>query len=212
MSKKKKYYVVWSGAKIGVLDNWDDCKRSVNGFEGAKYKSYESLAEAQKAFKEPADWHIGKGAKPDANQPAAPKTASGSFIRESLAVDAACSGNPGDMEYRGVYVATGEQWFHLGPMPQGTNNIGEFLALVHGLALLKKMESDLPIYTDSKTALAWVRQKKCKTTLERNKRNEQIFDLVERAEIWLHNNSFKTVLYKWETEDWGEIPADFGRK
>jgi ribonuclease HI len=208
MAKKKKYYVVWEGAKIGVLDNWDDCKHSVNGFEGAKYKSYESLAEAQKAFKEPAAWHIGKGA-----QPVAPKLAvSGAYIRESLAVDAACSGNPGAMEYRGVFVETGEQLFHVGPLAEGTNNVGEFLALVHGLAFLKKQDSSLPIYTDSKTALAWIRQKRCKTTLERTKRNEAIFTLIERAEIWLHNNSFKTVLYKWETEDWGEIPADFGRK
>ena len=60
------------------------------------------------------------------------------IIKESIAVDAACSGNPGNMEYRGVYTKTKEQIFHQGPFPQGTNNIGEFLALVHGLAFFKK--------------------------------------------------------------------------
>lgn len=208
MAKKQKYYVVWAGAKIGVLDNWDECKRSVNGFVGAKYKSYESLAEAQKAFREPHTAHISIGTKPNIAKIAG----SGAIIRESIAVDAACSGNPGAMEYRGVFVATGEQLFHVGPLEQGTNNVGEFLALVHGLAFLKKQDSALPIYTDSKIALSWIKQKKCKTKLERTKRNEAIFMLIERAEIWLHNHSYKTVLHKWETEDWGEIPADFGRK
>ena len=204
MAKKKKYYVVWNGSKIGVLDNWDDCKQSVNGFVGAKYKSYESLAQAQKAFSEPAEWHI-LAAKP--KLPISDK-----IIRESIAVDAACSGNPGAMEYRGVLVATGEQLFHVGPLAEGTNNVGEFLALVHGLAFLKNQDSLLPMYSDSKIALSWIRQKRCKTNLIRSKRNEAIFTLIERAEIWLHNNSYKTVLHKWETEEWGEIPADFGRK
>ena len=135
------------------------------------------------------------------------------IIKESIAVDAACSGNPGNMEYRGVYTKTKEQIFHQGPFPQGTNNIGEFLALVHGLAFLKKEGRDItPIYSDSRTAIAWVRNKKVKTELERTPRNEQIFELIERALKWLNSNTYKNPIIKWETEDWGEIPADFGRK
>ena len=42
-------------------------------------------------------------------------------IKESIAVDAACSGNPGKMEYRGVYVADGRELFHIGPFEEGTN-------------------------------------------------------------------------------------------
>ena len=53
------------------------------------------------------------------------------------AVDAACSGNPGPMEYQAIDLATGAQVFHFGPM-HGTNNIGEFLAIVHALALLDR--------------------------------------------------------------------------
>lgn len=79
----------------------------------------------------------------------------------SLAVDAACSGNPGAMEYRGVHVASRQEIFHFGPM-YGTNNIGEFLAIVHGLALLKQKGFDMPIYSDSVNAINWIKQKNAK--------------------------------------------------
>ena len=133
-------------------------------------------------------------------------------ILDSIAVDAACSGNPGLMEYRGVYTATKQELFRIGPYEQGTNNIGEFLALVHGLAFLKQKNSPLPIYSDSRNAIMWVQKKKCKTLLEREPRNEVIFNLIERAEKWLHENEYSTTILKWETSEWGEIPADFGRK
>ena len=116
------------------------------------------------------------------------------------------------MEYRGVYVKTGEEIFRQGPFEDGTNNVGEFLALVHGLALLKQRNLDMPLYSDSKTAISWVKKRKAATKLERTARNAPIFELIERAEKWLQTNSFKTEILKWETEAWGEIPADFGRK
>jgi len=131
---------------------------------------------------------------------------------ESISVDAACSGNPGVMEYRGVHTADASEIFRLGPFQHGTNNLGEFLALVHGLALLKRQKSDLPIYSDSRTAMSWVRNKKVKTTIKRTPMNKKMFDLVDRAEIWLHNNTYTTEIIKWDTPNWGEIPADFGRK
>lgn len=128
------------------------------------------------------------------------------------AVDAACSGNPGPMEYQAVDLATGAQVFHFGPV-HGTNNIGEFLAIVHGLALLKqKGLGTMPIYSDSVNAQLWVKRKKCKTTLNRNEKTEKLYQLIERAEHWLHANSYDNPIIKWPTELWGEIPADFGRK
>ncbi|KAA6303564.1 MAG: Ribonuclease H [Candidatus Ordinivivax streblomastigis] len=133
-------------------------------------------------------------------------------ILNSLSVDAACSGNPGIMEYRGVFTATGEEIFHQGPFQQGTNNIGEFLALVHGLALLKKQNSTIPVYSDSVSAMAWVRNKKAKTTLEHCEANKILFELLARAENWLKTNTCLNPILKWETREWGEIPADFGRK
>lgn len=130
----------------------------------------------------------------------------------AIAVDAACSGNPGPMEYRGVYLRTGQEIFHYGPV-HGTNNIGEFLALVHGLALLKqKGLHTMPIYSDSVNAQIWVKKKKCKTTLARTPETEQLHQLIARAEAWLRNNTYQNPIIKWPTEEWGEIPADFGRK
>ena len=133
-------------------------------------------------------------------------------INEAVAVDAACSGNPGPMEYRGIYLRTGKELFHFGPV-HGTNNIGEFLAIVHALALLKlKGLDDMPVYSDSVNAQIWVRKKKCKTTLVRNAETEYLHGLIARAEAWLRNNTFNNPILKWRTEEWGEIPADFGRK
>ncbi|MDE5788458.1 MAG: hypothetical protein K2H79_07970 [Bacteroidaceae bacterium] len=132
-------------------------------------------------------------------------------ITSALCVDAACSGNPGPMEYRGIHLPSGRQVFHFGPIP-GTNNIGEFLAIVHGLALLKQKGLKMPIYSDSRTAQTWVRNKKAKTTLKRTKETEQALDLLARAEEWLRTHGVDVPILKWDTDNWGEIPADFGRK
>ena len=206
---KQKYYVVWKGVNPGIYESWTDCQLQVKGYEGALYKSFESKEEAMNAFGETPFKHIGKavqkGKLPE-------KSDNPPYILESLAVDAACSGNPGNMEYRGVFTETSQQIFHVGPMAQGTNNIGEFLALVHGLAYFKKIDCKMPIYTDSHNAIVWVQQKKCKTKLERTAVNEPIFNLIERAEKWLRENTYSTKIIKWETSVWGEIPADFGRK
>ena len=116
------------------------------------------------------------------------------------------------MEYRGVHIASRQQIFHFGPV-WGTNNIGEFLAIVHGLALLKqKGLTTMPVYSDSRNAISWVRQKKCKTKLERTAKTEGLFQLIERAEKWLRTNTYANPVLKWETDRWGEVPADFGRK
>ncbi|MDR0348642.1 MAG: ribonuclease H family protein [Tannerella sp.] len=208
---KKKYYVVWNGVHPGIYDTWEACKLQVAGFENARYKSFETNEAARDAYE--------KGfvafQQTVFKKQSVALTASSvirPFISESLAVDAACSGNPGSMEYRGVYVATGQEIFKAGPYKQGTNNVGEFLALVHGLALLKKQGCRLPVYSDSVNAIKWVGQKKAGTKLIRTFQNEQIFDLIARAEKWLHEHSYTTRILKWDTAHWGEIPADFGRK
>ena len=179
---KNKFYVVWKGLNPGIYDNWAECKAQVDGQEGAKYKSFENREEAAKAFEAGYTHYLKTASSPKAVARLAPEAPIGNPINESLAVDAACSGNPGDMEYRGVYTATGQEIFHIGPLKEGTNNVGEFLALVHGLALLQQKGSDLPIYSDSRNAISWVKKKKCKTLLARKPINEPIFDLIERAE------------------------------
>lgn len=208
MGKKKKYYVVWKGVSPGVYDSWTDCQLQIKGYEGAQYKSFENQEEAEQALASSPFHYIGKNAakKEEVNKQLPPN-----FDMNCLAVDAACSGNPGPMEYRGVYLLTGQEIFHFGPV-YGTNNIGEFLAIVHALALMKQKGINMPIYSDSRNALSWVKQKKCKTKLERTPKTEKLFQMIERAENWLQNNDYTIPLLKWETDQWGEVPADFGRK
>lgn len=233
---KQKYYVVWNGPSPGVYSSWEACQEAVSGVSGAKYKSFKSQAEAEDAFEMGEEAYeeakacddstsnnssksgnsgnpgsscdISKPIRPAYNPAKLPAEA----IREAIAVDAACSGNPGAMEYRGVYLADGKEIFHYGPV-HGTNNIGEFLAIVHGLALLKQKGLDnMPIYSDSVNAQLWVRKHHCKTTLVRNDQTEKLYQMIERAEAWLRNNTYKNPIIKWQTDKWGEIPADFGRK
>lgn len=210
MAKSKKYYVVWEGNETGVFDSWVECQRQIKNFAGAKYKSFKSKEEANHAFYGNYEEYINTAKK----KAPIKKSDINSFpiVWKSIAVDAACSGNPGKMEYRGVDTATGDEIFRQGPFPYGTNNVGEFLALVHGLAHLKRAGSDLPIYSDSRIAIGWVQKKVFRSKLERNTRNTNMFVLVDRALKWLKTNDYSTKIMKWETKKWGEIPADFGRK
>lgn len=203
---KQKYYVVWNGVEDGVYTSWEACKAAVEGFSGARYKAFNTEAEAEEAYE------LGEAPQKDNPRPSESKAIPPEAINEAIAVDAACSGNPGKMEYRGVYLRSGKEIFHYGPV-WGTNNIGEFLAIVHGLALLKQKGLDtMPIYSDSVNAQLWVRRKKCKTTLKRNEKTEALYQLIERAETWLRSNIYRNPILKWPTNEWGEIPADFGRK
>lgn len=212
MSKKKKYYVVWKGHKTGVFEKWNDCKAQIKDYQGAIYKSFETFDAAKKAFKGNYKDYIGKSKsfKSDLSEAQLKKIGQPNY--NSISVDAASSGNPGIMEYRGVDTKTKKQLFIQGPFPEGTNNIGEFLALVHGLAFLKNHDSQRILYTDSKIAMSWVKKKTCNTKLPRNAKNKALFELVDRAVNWLKTNTYTTTIVKWETKAWGEIPADFGRK
>lgn len=210
MAKTKKYYVVWVGARPGIYDRWQDCKAQITAFPGAKYKSFTTRAEATEAYRSSHDKFVGKNA-PKKKIKRAPADAN--ITWESLSVDAACSGNPGIMEYQGVHTRTKEVYFRMGPYRDATNNIGEFLALIHGLALLKKHNKpNHVIYTDSRTALSWIRHQRVKTTLTRSRENAEVFDMIDRGVEWLKNNKITNPIIKWDTKNWGEIPADFGRK
>ena len=208
MAKGKKFYVVWSGLNPGIYLSWDACQAQIKGVKGAVYKSFDSQEEAERAYASSAYSYMKKKADtPTFTLDTLPPVVE----RYALAVDAACSGNPGPMEYRGVYLGDGKEIFHFGPV-HGTNNIGEFLAIVHALAMLDKQGLKMTIYSDSRTAISWVRKKCCKTQLERNEETEQLFQLIERAEAWLKSHRVTIPIIKWETEQWGEVPADFGRK
>ncbi len=211
MAKKQKFYVVWKGKKPGIFESWEDCKSQIEGVKGAQYKSFSTFAEAKKAFN--ANYLEYKGKKRGKSELSPEELLKiGDPNMHSISVDAASSGNPGKMEYQGVDTKTKRKLFSQGPFKEGTSNIGEFLALVHGLAFLKKQKSDRVLYSDSRIAIGWVRKKKCGTKLKKTKANETLFELIDRAEKWLKTNRYTTPIVKWETKAWGEIPADFGRK
>jgi ribonuclease HI len=205
---KRKFYVVWEGRKTGIFDTWAECEAQVKGFTGAEYKAFESRAEAQSAFAARYDDFKGRPAsagkwRQASEQPRLP----------SICVDAACDGSPGKVEYRGVLTETGKQIFHAGPFADGTNNIGEFLAIVHALTWMVKQNVQLPVYSDSENGIAWVNTGQCRTKLKRSSKNVLLFALIRSAENWLAENELlDNEVLKWDTELWGENPADFGRK
>ena len=210
----KKYYVVWNGVETGVFDSWEDCLQQVKGYKDARYKSFNSREEAIEAYRgNPAD-HLAifRGMARQAKPKTDPAFIPG-MRPDAIAVDAACSRNPGPVEDRGVAVMTGQELFHVGPLAEGTNNIGEFLALVHALAWLDKLgRHEVPVYSDSRTGQSWVRKKKANTNLTPTAANAPLRDMIARAEAWLATHTVMNPILKWNTEEWGEIPADFGRK
>lgn len=211
MAKKAKFYVVWKGKRPGIYETWDDCKAQITGQKGAQYKSFSTFQEAKKAYNSNYEFYKEKK-KGESGLSPEMLLKIGDPNYHSISVDAASSGNPGVMEYQGVDTKTKKKLFKQGPFPEGTNNIGEFLAIVHGLAFLKQNKSNRVIYTDSRTAMSWVRKKNCNTKLVETSKNKALFDLIRRAIEWLNKNTYNTPIVKWETKAWGEIPADFGRK
>ncbi|UOE94612.1 ribonuclease H family protein [Alkalihalobacillus sp. LMS39] len=207
MSKKQqKFYVVWNGRQRGIYTSWAECEKQVKGFQGAKFKSFPTKAEAEQAFQ------AGKSNSVKAIKKDRFHTDTDEVIWDSVSVDVGCRGNPGIVEYKGVHTKTGEVLFSHDEIHIGTNNMGEFLAIVHALAYLKKQNKTIPVYSDSETAMKWVKAKKAKSTLKRDSETEYIWTLVERAEAWLQNNTYLNPILKWRTEKWGEIKADYGRK
>ena len=210
--KKKKAYVVWVGREKGVFDSWETCKKQVDKYVGAKFKGFKSREEAEKAYKEDYKKYIAYKKKPTSDLKKQDFRNFKQPIKESIAVDGACDTSTGLAEYQGVANEDGTLLFHKGPFEDGTNNIVEFLAIVHALAYCKKNSIDIPIYSDSKIAIGWVKNKLPNTSHQKNNRNKHLFDLLDRAKKWLESNDYPNKILKWETKIWGENPADFGRK
>jgi ribonuclease HI len=203
-----KYYAVWKGRKRGVYASWKECEAQVSGFPGAEYMSFSSREQAKLALSMPYDKVQRDG------PPVAPvmRAGKGGPPPDSVGVDASCIGNPGPMEYRGIHLGSGRLLFHTGPVPNGTNNIGEFLAIVHALEYLTERGKDWPVYSDSANAISWVRGKTCRTKLPRGADTAKVYAWIDRAEQWLRSHAYANRILKWKTAEWGEVPADFGRK
>lgn len=125
---------------------------------------------------------------------------------KGIAVDGGCSGNPGQAYYRAVDIETGEELFKY-DIGEATNNIAEFLAVCNAIYYRNLQKEDLTIYTDSQTALAWIKNKRANSSYT----NQYIEPRIKKAEQFLKENKI-TNIEKWNTKLWGEIPADFGLK
>lgn len=212
--KTRKFYVVWEGRAPGIYDSWEECEAQIQGFPGARFRGFASQDEATRAVRGRPEEHMGF-LRRLAEQRGAPVdyTTIPGIRLDAWAVDGACSHNPGPMEYRGVRVADGSELFRVGPYAGGTNNIGEYLALVHALALLHRAgDTTTPVYSDSRTGLAWLRRGRANTKIEPTEENAPLRAVIARADAWLASHTVKNPVLKWDTERWGEIPADFGRK
>jgi ribonuclease HI len=208
----KKIYVVWRGKQPGVFTDWQKCKDSFHGYKGVKFKAFMSLEAAEQAFKEGYELHWGKQEGFESEISKEELEMIGEPAYPSITVDAAWSTSTLKIEYQCVDTLTGSKIFHQGPFEEGTSNVGEFLAIVHGLAHLKKAGSNIPVYSDSLNAIGWVADKTHRSKLVPTDKNKKIFELLNRAVKWLRENEYTNPVVKWETRAWGENPADFGRK
>jgi len=206
---KQKWYVVLKGRKPGVYTSWDKAKEQIFEFTGAVYKSFEDQKVAEEA------WAKKRFPNSESSYSVPKSLTKGKKLAppqgDYIVVDASSIGVPGPTEYQGFLMPEKRLLFskHIG---LATNNLGEFLGIVHALAYLYQNESTLPVYSDSITALSWVAKKKVKSELERNAQTEAAWSLVDRALIWLNTHQFTNRIWKWETQHWGENPADYGRK
>ncbi|MBC8320943.1 MAG: ribonuclease H family protein [Bacteroidetes bacterium] len=205
---KNKYYVVWRGITPGIYGTWEECKKQIMEYEGAQYKSFKDKEEAELAYSKSYFEITELKGKKNLHE----LSTNEKPLLNSISVDAACKGNPGTLEFRGVFTDTGTELFSRGPYEMGTVNIGEFLAIVLALAWLKKNKLNYPVYTDSRTAMAWIRNKKVNTKLQRTDKNKEVFKALDDGVSWLKNNTFTVPILKWKTDFWGEIHADYGRK
>jgi ribonuclease HI len=208
---KQKFYVVWKGRQIGIFANWDECNTQIHGYAGAVYKSFKTRQLAEAAYNSNSNDFIGKDIFETELTEEQLKLIGDPFL-ESISVDGAWNTSSGVVEYQGVDTATCKVLFRAGPFEDGTNNIVEFLAIVHALAYCKQNGLDVPIYSDSRNAIGWVKDKEARTNHDRSERNEKLFQLIDRALSWINKNEYPNKILKWETKAWGENPADFGRK
>jgi ribonuclease HI len=208
---KKKYYVVWVGRRTGVFESWEECNEQIVRFPNAQYKSFKTKKSAEQALNSSSKDYIGKNLFETELTPEQ-LAIIGDPVKESISVDGAWNTQTGLVEYQGVHTGSGESLFRVGPFEDGTNNIVEFLGIVHALAYCKQHNLNLPIYSDSKNAINWVRDKEARTKHSKSERNLKLFELMDRAIKWLNENEYDNKILKWETKAWGENPADFGRK
>jgi len=141
----KKYYAVARGRKPGIYRNWPDAQAQVSGFNGALYRGFPTLAEAEEWLKNP-----GRPARRDA------VTKSGKSNDMKLAgegvtiyTDGGSINNPGPGGF-GIVQIYGDQRREMsGGFRLTTNNRMELYAVIFALRHLEHRDVPVTIFTDS---------------------------------------------------------------
>lgn len=177
----KKFYVVWEGREKGIFTDWDTCKKQVEKFPGARFKSFESEQEAQAAFRgtgkstsaartvQAVDLVQSEPSAVAGKRPSSAKKVktyttndiSAMAFDTKIFTDGGCEPNPGKAG-SGLAVYRDEKidalWYGL-YNPNGTNNTAELNALHQGLLIaqeeLAKARS-VAIFCDSQYAIQCV--------------------------------------------------------
>jgi len=177
----KKFYVVWQGVVPGIYTDWNSCKKQVDKFPGARYKSFPSLVEAEMAFNGSTSAQDKKTltsktsvTKKRSAQNSAGTKATGVKTYTALEIaampievkiftDGGCDPNPGQAGsgmalYRNEAIES--LWYGL-YNPMGTNNTAELNALHQALIMAQKELDNgqsVAIFCDSKYAIQCVTQ------------------------------------------------------
>jgi ribonuclease HI len=133
----RKFYVVWSGRQTGIFSDWPSAQRAVDRYPGACFKSFSTRAEAERAFRSPANLPPAASNEHEVTKRARGAGPGAPPFDVSIYCDGACDPNPGHAGsgiavYRGGRLA--ELWFGL-YHPRGTNNTAELNALLHALRM-----------------------------------------------------------------------------
>ncbi|MBQ0720975.1 MAG: viroplasmin family protein [Gammaproteobacteria bacterium] len=165
-----KYYVVWEGRSTGIFTDWNTCKKQVDGFAGAKYKSFKTHKEAEAAFDGNPGYSRKKkenGKQKSPSKSTLPTLDGEQVYKVSAAIkiftDGACNPNPGKAGsgiaiYRNNIIS--DLWYGI-YNPAGTNNTAELNAL-HQALMMSKLElesgNSVAVFCDSKYSIQCVTQ------------------------------------------------------
>lgn len=166
----KKYYVVWQGRETGIFTDWNTCKKHIDKFAGARYKSFLTLAEAEQAF------GSGAATKKSSGSAAPRKRSTAQTVKTYTAAevdalqvdtkiftDGGCEPNPGQAGsgvavYRDNQIS--ELWYGM-YNPKGTNNTAELNALHQAMIMAEAEIADnrsVAIFCDSKYSIQCITQ------------------------------------------------------
>lgn len=114
-------------------------------------------------------------------------------------------------EIRGVDISSGKIVFNKSISWRTTNNIAEYLAIYVGFLYVDSLGKDMVIYSDSTNAISWIRNGKCKTGFHSTDPKQQQNIIKAESRTTSDWKNVKSVRF-WNNKEWGENPADFGRK